>query len=199
MQLDDTDVQILRVLQMNGRLSYRQIAERVKVSVPTVSSKIAALERSGVIRGYAANLDPERLGGQSVMITVRARPADLRTVAERLAEDEQVRGAFLLSNCRVLLSCTFTEPRLVNEFVDRMGQISEITEYEVGNVVAIVRDDARALLRTGSATASECAHCHETYQGEGLRVRLDSRDYQVCSGACARAIQDKYLRMRSLV
>ena len=60
MDLDETDVNILRVLQENGRLSFRQIADRVKVSVPTVSSKIAVMEQAGVIRGYTVFLDTER-------------------------------------------------------------------------------------------------------------------------------------------
>ena len=51
MKLDNTDVRILKVLQENGRLSFRQIADRVKVSVPTVSSKVGTMENMGIIKG----------------------------------------------------------------------------------------------------------------------------------------------------
>jgi DNA-binding Lrp family transcriptional regulator len=40
MSLDDNDVNILHVLQDNGRLSFRQVSEKVKISVPTVSNKV---------------------------------------------------------------------------------------------------------------------------------------------------------------
>ena len=51
MGLDENDVNILTIIQGNGRLSFRQISERVKVSVPTVSSKIGHFERLGASPG----------------------------------------------------------------------------------------------------------------------------------------------------
>lgn len=194
--MDETDLMILRVLQENGRLSFRQIADKVKVSVPTVSNKIASLERVGVIRGYAAILDPERLGEMSVMIAVKARPSDLRGVADRLVLDEHVRGAYLLSNCRLLLSCTFIEPFQVNDFINRFGEVPEILDYEVGNVVRAVRDDQRALVRPGLATVLDCAYCHEPFKGDGAKVKLDGKEYHLCCPICAKAFQEKYDRIK---
>lgn len=196
MHLDETDVQILRVLQENGRLSFRQIADKVKVSVPTVSSKIASLEKLGIIKGYSACLDPERLGEMSVMVSVRARPSHLRAVAERLAKDDHVRGAFLLSNCRILLSCTFNDPLLINDFVTSLGEVPEIIDYDVGSVIATIRDEPRAHVQAGISTVMDCAYCHERYRGEGGRVRLDSREYHVCCPTCAKALQEKHSRMK---
>lgn len=197
MQLDETDVHILRVLHENGRLSFKQIADKVKVSVPTVSSKIAILERLGVIRGYSVNLDPERLGEMSIMVSVKARPSDLRNVAERLAQDDHVRGAYILSNCRLLLVCTFTEPFLVNDFMIRMGEVPEIMEYEAGKVIGTIRDEPRALIKPGLSMVMDCAFCHEHYRGEGVKVKLDSKDYFVRCSTCAKALQEKFSRMKA--
>jgi len=196
MQLDDTDLQILKVLQENGRLSFRQIAEKVKVSVPTISSKIANLERTGVIRGYSAILDPERLGEMSVMISVKARPSDLKAVGERLAKDEHVRGAYLLSNCRLLLSCTFPESYKVNEFIGRLGEVPEILDYEAGSVIGAIRDNPRAIVRAGLSTVLECAYCREPFKGAGAKVSLDGRDYHVCCPVCAKGLQEKYSKIK---
>ena len=56
MEIDKTDVEILRVLEKNARLSLRKIAKRVGVSVATVMHRINRLEKEGVIRKYIALL-----------------------------------------------------------------------------------------------------------------------------------------------
>jgi Lrp/AsnC family leucine-responsive transcriptional regulator len=61
-ELDRTDVRILDVLQHEGRLSNQEIAERVALSPSPCLRRIKRLEAHGVIRGYVALLDPERLG-----------------------------------------------------------------------------------------------------------------------------------------
>jgi DNA-binding Lrp family transcriptional regulator len=62
MELDKTDVKILKTLLENARLSNRQIAKKVNVSVGTVISKIKKMETGGIINGYSATLDYEDLG-----------------------------------------------------------------------------------------------------------------------------------------
>ena len=60
--LDKTDEEILSVLRHNCRGSYREIARRLKIHPTTLISRIARLEKSGVILGYGTNLDLSKLG-----------------------------------------------------------------------------------------------------------------------------------------
>lgn len=197
MNLDETDVNILKVLQENGRLSFRQIAEKVKVSVPTISNKIAAMENAGVIRGYTAILDTEKLGELSVMITIKAKPSELKMVADKLSSDPQVRSVFLLSNGRTLLNCTFTEPHMVNEFVTHLGDVPEIMEYEIANIIGVVREGPRAMVRAGISVIMQCAYCKKEIRDEGVRLKLDGKDYYLCCPTCTKAFQEKYDRLKA--
>jgi Lrp/AsnC family leucine-responsive transcriptional regulator len=61
-EMDAIDRRILTILQENGRLSNQEIAERVSLSPSPCLRRIRRLEESGVIRGYVALLDPQRLG-----------------------------------------------------------------------------------------------------------------------------------------
>ncbi|HRK17509.1 MAG TPA: Lrp/AsnC family transcriptional regulator [Hyphomicrobiaceae bacterium] len=71
MDLDDTDRRILAVLQDNGRISNVELAERVGLSPSPCLARVRGLERSGLIRGYVALVDPGRVGlGVSVFIQV---------------------------------------------------------------------------------------------------------------------------------
>lgn len=66
---EETDVKILKVLLSEAKLSNRQIAKRVGVSVNTVISRIRKMEEKGIIKGYTVLLDHERLGYDLTVIT----------------------------------------------------------------------------------------------------------------------------------
>lgn len=61
-ELDAIDRRILAILQENGRLSNQEIAERVNLSPSPCLRRIRRLEETGVITGYVALLDPQKLG-----------------------------------------------------------------------------------------------------------------------------------------
>ena len=60
--MDSIDENILHVLAKSGRLSNIELAERVGLSPSACSRRVQELERSGVIRGYRAVLDPAAMG-----------------------------------------------------------------------------------------------------------------------------------------
>ena len=60
--MDRIDQNILRVLSEEGRISNLALADRVGLSPSACMRRVAALERSGVIRGYRAVLNPEKIG-----------------------------------------------------------------------------------------------------------------------------------------
>lgn len=61
-EIDTIDRRILAILQENGRLSNQEIAERINLSPSPCLRRIRRLEESGVIRGYVALLDAQKLG-----------------------------------------------------------------------------------------------------------------------------------------
>ncbi len=60
--LDDTDLEILRALQQDGRIANAELARRLNLSPPAVHARLRRLEEQGLIRQYVALLDRERLG-----------------------------------------------------------------------------------------------------------------------------------------
>jgi len=59
--LDETDLQILRLLQQNARYTVKEIAENVHLSTTPVHERIKRLENNGVIKQYAALLDNSKV------------------------------------------------------------------------------------------------------------------------------------------
>lgn len=60
--LDPVDRKILRLLQQDARMSYRALAEAVELRAPSVHARVQRLEKEGYIRGYHADVDPEKVG-----------------------------------------------------------------------------------------------------------------------------------------
>ena len=90
-ELDAIDRSILTQLQVDARISNAELGRRVGLSAPAVSERVARLERSGVITGYHAALEPKALG-YPIAAVVRIRPAaqQLRKIPEVARDTPEV-------------------------------------------------------------------------------------------------------------
>ena len=59
--MDKTDLEILSVLTRDARSSLKEVASRIGLSLPATSERVRKLEKSGVIKGYKAILDRDKL------------------------------------------------------------------------------------------------------------------------------------------
>ena len=91
MKLDRYDSRILSALQRNGRLSVVELAESIGLSPTPCARRIKALESSGAIEGYAAILNPARVGLEVLaMVQVKLTEHTDETVARFEREIEQM-------------------------------------------------------------------------------------------------------------
>jgi Lrp/AsnC family leucine-responsive transcriptional regulator len=96
---DDVDLAILEALQGDGRMSYAELGRSVSMSASAVTERVRRLEEIGAITGYAAVVDPERLG-LGILAFVRLRyPTgnykpfhDLVAVVPEIVEAHHVTG-----------------------------------------------------------------------------------------------------------
>lgn len=69
--LDRADSEILKTLSADGRISWRDLADRIGLSLTPTLRRVRQLEQSGVIQGYAAQIDQTRLiGSMAVFISI---------------------------------------------------------------------------------------------------------------------------------
>ncbi|CEJ72201.1 AsnC/Lrp family transcriptional regulator [[Clostridium] sordellii] len=60
--MDITDCRIIELLQEDGRISMKDLGKIVGLTSPAVSERVKRLEESGVIQGYKAIVNPDKLG-----------------------------------------------------------------------------------------------------------------------------------------
>lgn len=101
MTLDDIDLQILALLQEDGRMSNADLARQVGLTAPPCLRRVRALEESGIIRSYHADLNGSALG---YTITVFAlvslkgqAEAELKAFEDHVATLPEVRECHMLN------------------------------------------------------------------------------------------------------
>jgi DNA-binding Lrp family transcriptional regulator len=100
-KFDAIDLQILRELQDDGRMTNVELADRVGLTAPPCLRRVRALEDTGVIRSYHANLDPAKLGYSITvfaMVSLRSQAeSDLRAFEDYVGTLPEVRECYMLN------------------------------------------------------------------------------------------------------
>jgi len=81
-QLDDIDRRILTELQNDGRMTNVELAGRAGISPPPCLRRVRRLEESGLIRGYHADTDPQKLGWQIQFFAIIGLESQRQTVLD---------------------------------------------------------------------------------------------------------------------
>jgi len=99
--LDRIDRRLLAELQAEGRVTNVDLARRVGLTAPPCLRRVRALEESGVIKGYHAELDAARLGFSITvfaMVSLKSQAeADLRAFEEHIKALPEVRECHMLN------------------------------------------------------------------------------------------------------
>lgn len=100
-KFDIIDLQILRELQENGRMTNVDLAERVGLTAPPCLRRVRALEEAGVIKSYHADLDASKLGYSITvfaMVSLRSQAeSDLRQFEDYVGTLPEVRECYMLN------------------------------------------------------------------------------------------------------
>jgi len=119
--LDRIDARILDHLQRQGRMSMTDLGLQVGLSTSPVSERVRRLERAGVITGYHARLDPQKVGRALLVfveITLSEKSAEVfRAVREVLEHMPEVLECHLVSG---------TFDYLVKVRLQHMGEYREL-------------------------------------------------------------------------
>ena len=110
--------EILKLLQGNALETRENIAKQLNLPVAEVAKRIAGYEKAGVIRGYQAILNEDKLDLDTVtaVIEVKVTPqreGGFNNIAERISKFPEVRSAYLMSGTYDLL--LFVEGRNLRE------------------------------------------------------------------------------------
>ena len=197
MELDPVDIRILELLLENGRLSYREIAKKVGVTTPTVSSKVEHLVDMGLVKGYTAVIDPEMLDQMTILMTIECKPSDTQTVLDGLADAEEVRELYVVDGTRVFTKVTVRDQAHLNRFLEGLGTIPEITSHNYQTITRTVTEGPRAMLHDRQRVVVSCYYCGKPIFDDPVKIKMDGKDHYLCCQSCARLYREKYDRLKA--
>ena len=145
--LDETDLQILKTLQKNAKLTTKELADAVHLTPTPVFERQKRLERQGYIKKYVAVLDPEKLNqGLLVFCKVKLKQMN-REIADaftrRIQRIPEVTECYNTSGeYDYLLKIRARDMKQYQEFVlNKLGTIESLGSLESTFVMSEVKND----------------------------------------------------------
>ena len=199
MDLDSLDIRILKALQQDARLSFRELCRQTRASVPTVSTHVRRLERLGVLRGYRADIDPLQLGETSVFLVVEAAAGQTGRVASAIANLPEVRRTVETREGRIVAEAILPRENEAARFLRRVGKLRGVVAYEHHVASGRVKDEPRAHVAHGAQVLVACFECGKTIEGAPVIRRLDGREHYFCCRTCEAQFVDRYRRLKAAI
>lgn len=189
--LDDTDLEILRLLIEDARRPYSEIAETVDVSPPTVSDRIDRLRELGVIERFTVEVDRSTVsGGVEVLADVSLRADADDRVVERCGSLEPVEHVFRTVDGRLFLTAT-VQPSQIGGLLGNALDPDLVEEYRVH-----LLEDRRWNPDVGDVDlALVCDECSNSVTSEGSSLRLDDTLYHFCCPTCRSRFEERYVSL----
>ena len=133
--MDDKDRQIIRALQRDGRMSNQELSETVNLSPSPCLRRLRNLERSGVIRGYAARVDPKAYGlAITAFVRIRLERHDEATVRKFEREVDRMEE---VQECHVMTGQTDYQLRVVVDSLEAYEKFIRARLQRVGGIGSI--------------------------------------------------------------
>ena len=147
-ELDELDIDILRSLNENARKSFRDIAKELHVSLTTVSNRVKAMERGGIIQGYMPIVDATKLGFDiMVVIGIKVIHGRIVETEKDLAKDPAVFAVFdSTGEWDAIVMARFRTRSELNIFVKRVLDHENVDRTYTQVVLNITKDEKRVLV-----------------------------------------------------
>lgn len=145
--LDAIDLQILDLLQANARIPQAEIARIVGLAPSAVLERLRKLESRGVIRAYAAQLDPKALDQRLLaFIALRTtdRPGEARVAQALLTVPEVLEIHHVAGDDCLLLKVRARDPEHLSQILrDRLGCLDGVRSTRTTIVLESIKETTR--------------------------------------------------------
>jgi len=147
MQFDQTDVKILAALTLDARLSSRQIAKKCGVSIGTVLSRMKKMEREGIIKGYSAMLDHEKLGYELTVVSeITVSKGRLLEMENQIARLPNVCCVYDVTGLTdAVIIAKFKSREELSKFTKRLLALPYVERTNTHMVLTTVKEDYRII------------------------------------------------------
>lgn len=186
--LDDTDIEILRLLAEDARRPFASIGDEVGLSGPAVSDRVTRLQEVGVVRRFTVDVDRSQLrAGTPVLVRLSLDPGGAADVAGSLRGADAVEHVFTTADGDVTVHARVPDDA-VYRWLDGVVDRSVVRDVDVD----LVAEAEWSPSVGGVEFALSCAECGNTVTSEGVSARVGDDVYQFCCGSCESRFRERY-------
>ena len=144
-KFDDVDLQIVKLLQGDSRLSFNKIASKLGISVGTAYNRIKNLEDKGVLKGYTVLIDPSKLGyAMTALILIQAEGAHIVDVENEIAKIDSVISVYdITGDFDIAVVARFRDREGLNAFVKRLLAVPYVKRTVTNVALNVVKEDLK--------------------------------------------------------
>lgn len=147
--LDPTDRRLLALLADDGRATLQALGDAIGLRRPAVHQRLKRLERSGVVRGYRADLDPASVGAGLVAFATLRIATSAKPGGDCLSTTEQVAKALLrIPEVLEFHSIAGSDDALVKLRVADVAALQRLAMRELSAVPGVERVSTTVVLAT---------------------------------------------------
>jgi Lrp/AsnC family transcriptional regulator for asnA, asnC and gidA len=193
-QLDGIDVQIIEMLQEDGRMQYKVIAQRVGVSLPTVRSRIQKLIEFGVIKKFTVIVDADKiLGKVRGLVLLQVDPSRVEQVVGKLVSIKEVREVYRTAGSSpIVAKVEARDLEGLGQLVsDRLSGIDGITGASSLVVTKTGKEEYGATVEPEATIQFKCSFCGAPILGKPYIEYIDGGRYYFNAEECANAYKQK--------
>ena len=148
MELNYKDSELLKHLSNNGKASQRELAEVTGLALGTVSNHVKVLEKKKIIKGYSANIDPEKVGFTlSATIHLRITKGKIMDVQASIAKHPRVYIVYdITGEWDSLVLARFKDREEMDEFIKTTLSQKDIERTSTSLVLNNVKEEIRVII-----------------------------------------------------
>ncbi len=187
-ELDQTDLELVRLLAEDARQPYSDLAEHVGLSAPAVTDRIDRLQEQGVIRQFTIDIDRLKLQNRTpVMITFRAHPTDAADLYREVSELTGVEHAFKLYDGTIIAYGNAPDDN-PNEWLHEGIEMERVGEVDID----MVETYEWSQQLTEAEFSLPCIVCEKAIQAGGVTAEIGGETLPFCCQSCKSIYEERY-------
>jgi len=130
--MDETDLVLSMLLLQNSRTPYRQLADKLSLSVPSVHKRIQAMREAGIIRAFTARVSLFAVGGLHLLVFGRSDAPSSEDVPERLRKNDSIYWVTIAGGNYLYVGAYLKDLSGVESFVEFVKREAKMPDPTVG-------------------------------------------------------------------
>ncbi len=194
MKLDRIDVAIVEILQKDGRRMYKEIAEELGVSLPTVRARVKKLVELGVIKKFTVIVNPDKIVGKiRTLLMIQANTANLQDVIKRLSELKQIREVYVVAGGYTLAAKgDFRDVSELGEITSKvLPSIPGLQGVTCSVITDVPKEEYGSAVEPEAVVQFKCEFCGSLIFGKPVIEEINGGRYFFSGKECAEAYRER--------